>query len=969
MKTIVNTIQNHALSQPNKIAIKFLEQDYKSQKQITYQELNHQIDVLSDALAFEQMYKNNEIGIQNPVLLLFDSGIEYITSFLGVINSGNVAVTAYPPRHKRHLERLLKIINNSGAEYILTTSQIKSFCDDNEFHFPGKSQVICVDQLEKISQDEKSLVSVKSDFTAMLQYTSGSTGTPKGVMITHENIISNLDLMADFLSPEIMETCVSWLPIFHDMGLFGNTLLPLYTGNTCVFMAPYTFLKKPIFWMQSFSEHEGTYAMAPNFAYDLCVGALKDQSIEDLRLDLSQVRCLINGAEPIKPQTIRDFEQHFMRYGLCSHVVKPGYGMAETTLCVSVEMDDNCFFKIDKELFEKGFINDKKINGSSIEMVSCGKVADSYDLRVVDAQTHTAKAPGEVGEIWIRGDSVASGYYQNHDQTNHTFNAHISDDEGSYLKTGDLGFITRDKKLVICGRVKDLLIINGRNIYPQDVEKACYECHPDLIDNAAAAFSIPSDSSEECVIVAEVKEELHGETYQGILADIRRSVFQYLEIIPKDIVLIPPRNIMKTSSGKIQRQACKNKYLKSEFKVIASLEQLEQSTTMMPSEDGQEVVHFLKDWIASQKKVGIQNINIHQAFSEMGLDSIQLVHMVHELEQKTNQTLEPWIVWEYPTIDALSRHFEAEPIHKAEQVDFHQEPIAVIGMDCVLPGKNNENIVGIEHFWENLTQKEDNISPIPQEHWDNRLYFDPDRDKKGRMYCSEGGYLSDIKKFDATFFNISPKEASYMDPQQRLLLTVTWHALEDAGIQVNHLKNSKTGIYLGLTTHDYDLLIQKNVPLEELNTYQATGTSFSTAAGRLAYFLGTQGPCMAIDTACSSSLVSIHQASLSLQHGECRMAIAGGVNMILSPEGNIIFCKSNMLSPNSRCQTFDESADGYVRSEGCGIVILKRLSDAVKDNDHIYAVINGSAVNQDGASNGLTAPNLGAQLNGVQTHF
>lgn len=966
MKTIVNSIQSHAASQPDKIALKFLEQDYKTYHQITYRELSEQITQISDALVYEQMLRRNKVETQKTILLLFDSGIEYITSFLGVLKSGNIAVTAYPPRHIRHLERLLKIVENSKTEYVLTTRPIKRFCDDNAFQFPQGTQVICVDELEKIEQFDNNSVVLKSDYIAMLQYTSGSTGTPKGVIVTHENIISNLELMADFLGPETMSTCVSWLPIFHDMGLFGNTLLPLYSGNTCVFMAPYTFLKAPLFWMQSFSAHEGTYGMAPNFTYDLCTNALKEKNNDELDFDLSKILCLVNGAEPIRPQTVRDFEHHFQPFGLVKNVIKPGYGMAETTLCISVEMTPNRFYEIDKEGFEKGVVFDKNSKGDSVELVSCGKVADSYQLKIVDPDTLILKQSGEVGEIWVSGRSVTSGYYENHDETNTIFCAYLSDtNEGPFLRTGDLGFVTSDGRLVICGRAKDLLIINGRNIYPQDIEMACYQSHSDLLDNSTAAFSIPSKNSEECVIVAEAQENLDSKDYQLILKGIGESVYQSQEVIPKDIILIPPRNLLKTSSGKIQRQACKNRYLKSEFKVIASLKQSQQIHSEAQSDKAQpnsEIIRLLKRWIASQKQISMQDIDVHQAFSEFGFDSIQLVNMLHELEQKTNRSLEPWILWEYPTIDALNHYFQAEHSNEDAMIDSSNEPIAVIGMDCLLPGKNNKNIKGIDRFWENLKQDEDNISPIPQEHWDNRLYFDADRDKKGRMYCSEGGYLSDIKHFDAKFFNISPIEASYLDPQQRLLLMVTWHALEDAGIQASKLKESKTGIYIGLTTHDYDLLIQKNVPLEELNTYQATGTSFSIAAGRLAYFLGTQGPCMAIDTACSSSLVSIHQASQSLQRGECHLAIAGGVNMILSPEGNIIFCKSNMLSPKSRCQTFDASADGYVRGEGCGIVILKRLTDAIQDNDKIYAVIHGSAVNQDGASNGLTAPNLKSQM-------
>ncbi|KTC97829.1 Polyketide synthase module [Legionella erythra] len=969
---LLDQIMHYAQIQPDKIAFKFLEENYKTSQTLTYGQLAKHVASLTDVILNAQQHRNLPLT-QQPILLIFDSSLEYILAFLAVLNSGNIAITAYPPRQVRHLNRLLKIIENSHTSLVLTTEQIKNYCQLNQFAFPSSSEVMAIEQL----QEKRILFGgvkpvVTPDFTAFLQYTSGSTGAPKGVIVTHKNMSANLNLMRDLVGEATLEKCISWLPIFHDMGLMGNTLLPLYLGGTSVFMAPLTFIKNPLFWLTTMSQEKGTYSMAPNFAYDLAADALENTDVSSLNLDFSNVRCLVNGAEPVKPKTVRRFEQLLAPFGLAKNTMKTGYGMAETTLCISFESRRKRFIKVDRRSLEQGVIAGGEKSTRQTELVCCGVITNSYQLRIVDPLTQQTLPSNQVGEIWVQGHSVASGYYNNPEQTRETFHAFTRDrQEGPFLRTGDLGFVTPDGVLIVCGRVKDLMIINGRNIYPQDIEMACYESDPALIMDSAAAFSLDNERSEVCVLIGEVTPGLQEADYQRILQQIKRAVFDSADIVPHDIVLIPPRKIFKTSSGKIQRRACKNAYLHDEFEVIARLnpplESMEGNNIAQPKQVDNAVIHWLKQWISEQTKIPITQIDSYKAFADYGLSSVALVTMVGELEKFLQKPLDPWLVWEFPTISRLSEQLVAKnrQVIPDEETAVY-EPIAIIGMHGLFPGKE-DTIEGVDALWENLKANKDNITPIPLDRWDNRLYFDSDPEKKGHMYCSAGGFLSRIDHFDAKFFNISPREAAYLDPQQRLLLQATWHALEDAGMTADSLKNSKTGIYIGISTHDYDQLIHQQVPLEELNLYQATGTSFSTAAGRLAYFLGAQGPCMAIDTACSSSLVSIHQASRSLQNGDCSLAIAGGVNLMLSPKGSIIFCKSHMLSPRNRCSTFDVSADGYVRGEGVGIVILKKLADAIHDGNSIYAVIHGSAVNQDGASNGLTAPNLQAQIDVIQT--
>ncbi len=283
------------------------------------------------------------------------------------------------------------------------------------------------------------------------------------------------------------------------------------------------------------------------------------------------------------------------------------------------------------------------------------------------------------------------------------------------------------------------------------------------------------------------------------------------------------------------------------------------------------------------------------------------------------------------------------------------EPIAIVGLSCRFPGSRDP-----EAFWDLLSEGIDAVTEVPHGRWNKEAYFDPDPAAPGKMHAPYGGFLDQVDLFDPAFFGISGREAESMDPQQRLLLEVTWEALENAGIATTNLRGSSTGVFIGITGSDYArLAIAGNSAC--LDVYAMTGGALNVAAGRLSYVLGLNGPAMVVDTACSSSLVAVHLACQSLREGECDLALAGGVNVLLTPEPFICFAKWGMMAPDGRCKTFDERADGFVRGEGCGVIALKRLSDALTAEDRVLAVIRGTAVNQDGASSGLTVPNGLAQ--------
>jgi acyl transferase domain-containing protein len=290
------------------------------------------------------------------------------------------------------------------------------------------------------------------------------------------------------------------------------------------------------------------------------------------------------------------------------------------------------------------------------------------------------------------------------------------------------------------------------------------------------------------------------------------------------------------------------------------------------------------------------------------------------------------------------------------------EPVAIVGIGCRFPGK----VTDLESFWQLLSNGQDGTSEIPLERWNIDDYYDADPEAPNKMYVRRGGFIDNIRGFDPVFFHVSPLEASSMDPQQRILLEVTWEALENAGQAPDQLAGSRTGVYIGMSSNDFAMMALRRMNEQAVQTHSATGISPSITAGHVSYFLGLRGPCMALDTACSSALTAIHLATQSLRRGETSMALAGSVNLILAPDGNVLTCKARMLAPDGKCKTFDASADGYSRSEGCAVLVLKLLSEAQANGDRILAVIHGSACNQDGRTNGITAPSGNAQREVIQ---
>ncbi|WIM86738.1 SDR family NAD(P)-dependent oxidoreductase [Candidatus Mycobacterium wuenschmannii] len=933
--------------------------DGEEHSQLTFGELDTR--ARATAAVLQRMGATGE-----RVLVLCPSGLDFIVAFFGCIYAGAVAVPVHPPARAKVVGRVASIVQDTEARFAVATAetQAKFQTAIDEMADGSPMQWCAVDALATPDGDWTA-PRIDPDDTAMLQYTSGSTGSPKGVEVSHRNLLSNVEaIRTAWGGGNDRAKGVFWLPLHHDMGLIGGVLTSIYVAATTYFMPPESFIERPMRWLEAITKHGGTITAAPNFAYQLCVDLSTPE--ERAALDLSTMATAMCGAEPIRAATLERFIDAFAPAGFPPEGFAPVYGMAESTLLISGKAEQQRTAPVVRCL-DSDALRDHRVvavapdSPDAASFVACGQVQPNHEAVIVDPTTGRPCADDEVGEIWLAGGSIAKGYWGKPAETAETFGASLADTaRGPFLRTGDLGFHL-DGELFVSGRLKDLIVIRGRNHYPQDIESTVQDSHGALLRGRGAAFSITpdADSTEQLVVVQEVDRWRVGEIdTDQVLDAIRIAVAEQHEIRPYAIVLTEPSTIPTTSSGKIRRNRSRQRFLDGDIPAIAEWRATPTGTPRHASSDPAppEVAPEageLAAWLATQLSdlldLSPGDIDTSLPFAHYGLDSVHAVRLTAALGEHVGQELSPTLPYEYPTIDALCGYLTggaatepaSEPVEaRAVSAD---EPIAIIGIGCRFPGAD-----GPAAFWQLLTEGRDAVGDIPPERWT------PDADSVGR-----GGFLDQVDQFDAKFFNISPREAARIDPQQRLLLEVAWEALEDAGQPTAPLAGTRTGVFVGVSTYDYGSL-QFGRP-DLIDAYSGTGGALSIAANRLSYALDLHGPSMAVDTACSSSLVAVHLACRSLRDGESTLAIVGGVNVILSPALGLNFSKATLMAADGRCKTFDAAADGYVRGEGAGAVILKPLSQALTDGDQIYAVLRGSATNHDGRTNGLTAPSRQAQ--------
>lgn len=1110
-KTVAAVLRHHLEHRPDAPAYRFLtpgtDGGVPDGETWSYRALDLRVRAVAALLQSENL-------AGRPVLLLHPPGLDYIAGFLGCLYAGAVAVPAYPPdtmRFGQTMPRLAAIARDSRATHALTTEGFSRFAGTRADEIAalglGGLRWLVTDGLGTARADEWHDPGTTGDSLAFLQYTSGSTATPKGVMVSNGNLLHNLRSIHLRLRHDEDSAMVSWLPPYHDMGLVGGILTPLYGGFPSHLMAPLSFARRPLLWLETLSRTGASTSVAPNFGFEHCVRRITDEQIAPL--DLSRWRLALNGAEPVRAETLEHFAERFASCGFDRRALLPCYGLAEATLMVTgVTADEPPVvesFRSDAlgagsaEPAGPSDGSDGPEEGRATRVVGCGPAVDGMDIAIVDSSTRrrVPEGDGRIGEIWITGGSVARGYWRRPEATHGTFRARIetgdaggdesgdafgtasADESGAaYLRTGDLGFL-HNGQLYVVGRTKDVVIVQGRNHYPHDIELTVEKAGDALRPGCGAAFAVGVDGTEEMAVAYEV-EGRRVRDPAALLARLRSAIAEEHEVAPHAIVLLKRSSVHKTTSGKIQRQACREDFLRLGLSVVAAsvirdtaepvgarvgllaplpaerrrqrvveavtealasvgadacdsadegggtadrtfaelgldypalltavgaLEQrlgttvaigdllvrprtdtlvalllgeepgavpapaptatgsapeaapdrshssLDPALLLQGPYDAASTEEWLVQRVADRLGLPSAAVDATKPLASIGLDSKQAVAILAELGARTGRELATGVVFDHPTIRGLAAHLATDGEPAPDRVvpatsarGGADEPVAIVGLACRFPGAPDA-----ESYWRLLADGRDAITEVPDSRWDADRVNAP----------GFGGFLDRVDEFDARFFGISARESMRMDPQQRLLLEIAWQAVEDAGTDPTSLAGTGTGVFVGISSHDYSELQMGH--LGAIDVHAATGNAHSVAANRLSYALDLHGPSLALDTACSSSLMAVHLACESLRRGECGTALAGGVNLLITPGLSVAFSEGGMLSEDGRCRTFDDTANGYVRGEGAGLVCLKPLSAAIADGDRVHAVIKGSAIGHGGRSNGLTAPKGSAQ--------
>jgi acyl-CoA synthetase (AMP-forming)/AMP-acid ligase II/acyl carrier protein len=622
-----------------------------------------------------------------PVLLLYPPGLDFAVSFFACLHAGAIAVPALPPdplRPQRILPRLRAIVHSAEIGAVLTDEESAESARTWLHQAPDLKGIpwIATDTLAAESAAGTSPPDVAADAPAFLQYTSGSTAAPRGTVVTHQNLMHNLAAIAHAFHSHGETVAVSWLPVYHDMGLIGNVLQAAFLGCSCVLMSPTAFIRQPIRWLRAISDYRGTFTVAPNFAYNLCNRKTTPEQREGL--DLSSLQFTLNGAEPVRPETLETFAQTFAPHGLDPSSLHPVYGLAEASLLVAgrkpVLDQPPSITQVDSDAFERGTLS--FVDDGGYRTVGCGEVALGMTVAIVDPDEGVPVEEGRVGEIWVAGDSVAAGYWRDENATRTTFGFTLADHPGQqFLRTGDLGWI-HGGELHVAGRIKDLVIIRGRNHHPQDIEFVAENAHDAIRQGCSAAFALEGTDEERLGLVAEVDLRKTDDEPARIADAVRGALVDALDVRAHLVVLVAPRNVPKTTSGKIQRALCRKALLADRLEVIerSDLAEVEAAearaaartspTAGMSHEELLEAVHpFIVDQLCMLLRLPEETVLSGRTLAELGLDSLAAVElrfaaeMEYEVDvplelQPDRTTLDDLVVW---LVAQIEKHQEPSP--------------------------------------------------------------------------------------------------------------------------------------------------------------------------------------------------------------------------------------------------------------------------------------------------------------------
>jgi len=922
-------------------------------------------DMYEEAVGFLGFLQHQGVMPNDEVLFQIDDNRKFSIAFWACILGGMIPVPVSIGNNKEHISKMFKIWDILNRPYLLATSKtydnldkfIQKQCES--VHWATiQSRAFIIDESVTFPLSSPTRTPNPQDI-AFIQFSSGSTGDPKGVILTHSNLLHNTYALIKAMNLRTEDRLLQWMPLTHDMGLIFNHIAPYVAGVDQYMLPTNLFIRHPELWIKKASQHRITHLSSPNFGYNYFLTFFKPEKA--IGWDLSQVRVIVNGAEPISTQLCETFHETLAPYGLSKTAMLPAYGMAEGSVGVSFSgiEDGMVTVYLDREHLNTGekVVEVEEGTPNCVSFVEVGTAIDYCEIRIT-GENHLQVDEGIIGNIHIKGLNVTRGYYNNEEATSKVI---LQD---GWLNTGDLGFM-RQGKLVITGRAKDIIFVNSQNVYPHDIERVAEEVDGIGVGRVVACgVRKPSSQEEDIVLFVVSKRSL--EKFIPIAASVRQHLLVAAGWDVREVV--PIKQLPKTTSGKVQRYKLARLFEDGEYaEVIAELKAITAEKKMekaqSPAYTQGEVERFLMQLF--EEALLRESIGRDDSYFDVGASSLLLTQIIGKIEVKFGMPLSITDMFTYPTIARLAAFIAEHSQPRKSATDSPREAetrketdVAIIGIAFDLPGAKTK-----EQLWDNLAAGRDSIGVYGLERTQDAAdYLSAiGMEDTGKAFV-EGGYLKEIDKFDYSFFRISPNEAKYMDPNQRMFLQTAWHTIEDAGYAGDQLRNKKVGVYVGFSKVGYDyerLLFSGNQ--DKFQNY-IIGNLPSVLASRIAYYLDLKGPAVTVDTACSSSLVAVHLACQGIVSGDCDMAIAGGVRTILLP----LQLGLDMESSDGRARTFDADADGTGFGEGVGALLLKPLAKAEQDGDHIYAVIKGSAINQDGTTAGITAPNRASQTEVIE---
>ncbi|MFE7274090.1 amino acid adenylation domain-containing protein [Streptomyces sp. NPDC057623] len=950
--TLLDVLRHAAEESPGQVVVHV--RGDGSEHTVTFAELR------DDALRVAGGLREAGLEPGTPVPLLADRGEDFQPMFWGALAAGLVPVPLAP--EARRVGPVWEFLGRPAVVVDDTTDALLA-------EIPGPVRALRLDAL-RAGRPLRSLPRPEAQDLAFLQFSSGSTGAPKGVELTHGAVLANLRQIRAAMAITPDDVVASWMPYFHDMGLIGTHLVPMAAGLKQIRLEPLTFAKRPARWLEAVDRHRATLLSAANFALALAARRVPDSTWA--ALDLSCVRLMLVGAEPIAPRVWREFSARAGAAGLDATAMLPVYGLAEATLAVTVPPlgETAAPLRLDREALSRGRAVAAEAGPDAVELMDVGRPVPDCELRVTD-DAGKLLDDRRVGHIEVRGPQVARGYRRAPEASAAAFG-------GGWLRTGDLGF-RHEGRLCVTGRHKDVVFVGGRTFHASDLEETV-AATPGLPGGTVAAVGStdPRTGGDRVAVFVQWARPALA-TALPVLDSAAARVREALGHDDVRVLPLPPGAFPRTTSGKLRRALMRERFAAGAYAAVE--ERLAAARAEGPSaarrarrgpqgdapRSRRDVEEAIREIWAQALDLAPAAIDRDDRFFALGGSSLKAMSVLAGIEDAFSVTVEPRDLRDQHTVAALAGHVlaligEADGASEARRVAMPaderagRQPVAVLGMACRFPGADTP-----EAFWELLLSGRDTLTAVPGGRWEDVPGGRRDGASGGLRDDAPdffGSFLPDPSAFDAAYFGMDDEEARATDPQARIFLELAHEALERAGYAGPRRTGRRVGVFAAVGDSGYREILAAATDGDLAGHPGAlTGNLPNLIAARLSQALDLDGPALVVDTACSSALVALHLARRSLQSGECDVAVVGGVQLALTPTGHRLLERAGALSPTGGSRPFGAAADGIVPGEGGAALVLTRLDDALRDGDPVLALVRGTAVNNDGRSLSLLAPN------------